>query len=979
MSPPPSPRTTEGVFNAALGNVLRRKHPRWDGDRIGVEQTGVVEGEAGLRPDIIVRHPGGLPVSVETEFAPAGTLEKDACSRLGKKLARDGQRIEQAIALRIPERFSTASQNDIEGLIETESLEFCLLSGGDPQKSPGRWPEIGWIEGGINELADCIEHASLSEDRIARGMDILERCVEQTAEMLRESCADAPAPLEKIAAALHQADGTQTTRMAMAIVANALTFHISIVGTSSSRSEFVVDTLDALRNSRGQLPKGVLLKHWRSILTEINYWPIFKIASDMLIPIRNGTARNIIETLSVAAAELDSLGATSQHDLSGRMLQRLIADRKFLATFYTRPNSAALLAELAVARLGPDWGDEDAICSLRVADFACGTGALLNAAYGAMSARCRRNGLDDRELHPRIMESVLVGTDIMPAATHITASMLSGTHPRVSFQNTQIYTLPYGKPSDLSGRHIALGALDLIAEESMLPLFGTGQKRMRGDTDSVEENADLRHDTFDLVIMNPPFTRPTNHEGGHADVPVPSFAGFSTSEDEQQAMSRRLRSIRQPGMAGHGNAGLASNFMDIAHAKLKVDGGVLALVLPAAFVQGEAWAAARQMLRKHYRDITIVSIAAVGRSEQTAFSADTGMAEVLVLATRCEGGGGEPALFVNLRHRPHAMLEAVAVARVVRAILVGQSAGPVPLGTEDIAGCFVRAAFSEEGSPAGIRELSVARAATGLMRGELHLPRGVPAPLPLIDLGNLGRRGLVHRDISGSEITGSGLPRGPFEIVCIKSGDVPTYPALWSHDAPKETRLVVEQDRQGYVREGCDDHATKVWDSTASRLHFSLDFRINSQPLVVCMTVDPALGGRAWPSFICADRRWEIPLALWSNTIIGLMAFWWLGTRQQGGRANLTISKLPRLMTLDTRKLSPEQMKRASEIFDVFKDREFLPANEAWRDEARQALDRAMLIDLLGLPEDIMEPLGLLRRQWCAEPSVHGGKRTAPP
>ena len=56
-----------------------------------------------------------------------------------------------------------------------------------------------------------------------------------------------------------------------------------------------------------------------------------------------------------------------------------------------------------------------------------------------------------------------------------------------------------------------------------------------------------------------------------------------------------------------------------------------------------------------------------------------------------------------------------------------------------------------------------------------------------------------------------------------------------------------------------------------------------------------------------------------------------------------------------------------------------LPANEAWRDVARQDLDRAVLIDLLGLSEDLLEPLNLLRRQWCAEPSVHGGKSTAAP
>ena len=81
---------------------------------------------------------------------------------------------------------------------------------------------------------------------------------------------------------------------------------------------------------------------------------------------------------------------------------------------------------------------------------------------------------------------------------------------------------------------------------------------------------------------------------------------------------------------------------------------------------------------------------------------------------------------------------------------------------------------------------------------------------------------------------------------------------------------------------------------------------------------------------------------------------------------------------LDTRQLSAEQLGRADEIFKEFAGRELLPANEAWRDGIRQALDRAVLVDLLKLPDDIMEPLELLRRQWCAEPSVHGGKSTAP-
>ena len=146
------------------------------------------------------------------------------------------------------------------------------------------------------------------------------------------------------------------------------------------------------------------------------------------------------------------------------MFQRLITDRKFLATFYTLPSSAALLAELAVSRLNIDWSNHKKITGLQIGDFACGTGALLKAAYEAILSRYRRRGGNDREIHPQMMENALLGTDIMPAATHLTASMLSNVHPSVTFKNTKIITLPYGKQSrddgilpedlldDLSGR-----------------------------------------------------------------------------------------------------------------------------------------------------------------------------------------------------------------------------------------------------------------------------------------------------------------------------------------------------------------------------------------------------------------------------------------------------------------------------------------------------------------------------------------------
>ena len=85
-------------------------------------------------------------------------------------------------------------------------------------------------------------------------------------------------------------------------------------------------------------------------------------------------------------------------------------------------------------------------------------------------------------------------------------------------------------------------------------------------------------------------------------------------------MSKRLAEIRRrlANPVGHGNAGLASNFIDLAHVKTK-PGGVLALVLPAACVSGSSWENARRLLESEYEDLTVLTIAAHGQTDR-AFS-----------------------------------------------------------------------------------------------------------------------------------------------------------------------------------------------------------------------------------------------------------------------------------------------------------------------------------------------------------------------
>ncbi len=622
------PRNIESTINGELARLLCQRHPKWDLNRtLFSECTGVIADNAALRPDLLVQSPGGQPVVIETEFKAGPQVDKEAKSRLNMRLWDSQERIESAIAVGMPSELRHNPR-----ALESVDLTFATHQVAEADELI-RWPKRDWLTGNVDRLADAVEYVSLSERRLAKGASTLEKTVASIADLLRRNAPDYA--LEAIATILHQKDDEQTTRMAVAILANALVFHYTLEGQSA------VPYVNELRN--GRFLSSRILDAWEKILA-INYWPIFSIARKILRCIPARFTSPVFMPLNEAAESLVSLGSTTFHDLTGRMFQKMIMDRKFLATFYTLPTSAQLLADLAIDRLHIDWSDRDAICGLRIADFACGTGALLSAAQRIIYRRFRRAGGNDAKIHRDVVENTLIGSDIMPAATHITASMISSPHPGVTYATSQIHTLPYGQDKL---RGISIGALDLLDEDRTSTLFGLGTRRMVGiaGAEKVRDDFVVDEESCDMVIMNPPFTRPTNHAIAH--VPVPSFAGFGTSNEEQQAMSARLNSTTGT-QFGSGHAGLASNFMDLAHVKLK-PGGVMAMVLPFSFATGASWKKARRALDQHYQEIRVIAIAATGQQAR-AFSADTGMAECLLVASKKririarnknrEGGGG---------------------------------------------------------------------------------------------------------------------------------------------------------------------------------------------------------------------------------------------------------------------------------------------------------------------------------------------------
>ena len=242
--------------------------------------------------------------------------------------------------------------------------------------------------------------------------------------------------------------------------------------------------------------------------------------------------------------------------------------------------------------------------------------------------------------------------------------------------------------------------------------------------------------------------------------------------------------------------------------------------------------------------------------------------------------------------------------------------------------------------------------------------------VPMTVIQRICQVGVNHNNIVGN---GS---QTAFDLIKPPS-TAPTYPMLWNHDAQREKRMVVAPDSEGRVKMDRELRAAEIWD-TRSHAHHNADFRFNSQPLAVAFTETQTIGGRAWKNVKFDDYAHEVAHTLWCNTTLGLLCYWWHSSRQQTGRGSMPITAIRSMPTLDVTKLTQAQLDTAGEIFEDMKSAQFLPANEAFRDSTRKELDYRVLIDMLGLPESVLEPLDLLRLKWCSEPSVHGGKKTAP-
>lgn len=212
---------------------------------------------------------------------------------------------------------------------------------------------------------------------------------------------------------LKKEDNLKILATAGLILADTMIFHEVLAKTNPK-----IKTLAQLKHVDNI--KKALEDEWAKII-EINYIPVFRLALNILENLPSSpTLNKQLHFLIDTAYDIAASYALLRHDLMGRLYHQLLLGKlvKYYATLYTSIPAARLLArllinlpsELKCSDIPPKFGEN----SLKVVDFACGSGTLLSAVYKELDAKHRVDSdkPDPVSLHKYLVEDGLWGFDV---------------------------------------------------------------------------------------------------------------------------------------------------------------------------------------------------------------------------------------------------------------------------------------------------------------------------------------------------------------------------------------------------------------------------------------------------------------------------------------------------------------------------------------------------------------------------------------
>ncbi|MBD3230902.1 MAG: hypothetical protein GF329_22175 [Candidatus Lokiarchaeota archaeon] len=450
-------------------------------------------------------------------------------------------------------------------------------------------------------------------------------------------------------------------------------------------------SLMALLEKHKNSPQLALKEAFIDILKN-NYEPAFDSALAILKHFEmvgaGSNLWNYFISLIKSVVEIVGNKAILRHDFLGYIFHKITGDERFrksLATYYTKYPIAYFLGFLAI--LNTDVKKFSNLSNLkrniRICDFACGSGTLLSAIYEAILYSYRNycftknDRIEFEKFHKILIENVIYGFDVLEYAVQTASVVLSLKNPGYELEKINAYQPRLSQRGDLGS---------LTFWWSNKPLIEV----KRRDIDKTEE-IELSISKYDIIIMNPPFSRTTAPGKKDSRPRIFDFiANPKYFRDLRKNYNRIVKNMKetaynQPTLSGMRvdsvfnnligmdkifrnqdinplNAGATFPFVFLGHRYLKL-GGKLILVLPRSVIESSSYFYLRFLIVTNYHIEFIITSSEAGNEN---FSYSTDFSEVLIIARKLkkdEHTDGLITYLIDLKKQPTNILEAILLSR----------------------------------------------------------------------------------------------------------------------------------------------------------------------------------------------------------------------------------------------------------------------------------------------------------------------------
>jgi hypothetical protein len=893
----------ETKLNILLSEILNEK--------LGMQSIAETRRGGGGQPDVLI-FIGGIKIVLEGSYS-----KSDAEADINKKIEEDYGDI--GIALYYKEKIPDSSEVEVKAQLEKSKFDIKIVTKQDISNSLYAWlenkksisvPLTEWEEVDILGLASILRNIYdflSKEEFISNAISEIETKTKDFVDKLKimDKNQIISEKLYDIYYKLYGLEYGNYKKIAELIYAQAfLTLLLSTTFYQAVQATLGFSDLNKLKEEMEI--KGGLETAYKQI-SNYNYTPIYSLAKQVI----ENIPPELLGSIFDLGIKLGSNTSVLRKDFSGKVYHKVVGDwatRKGFATYFTTIPASYILSHLAVfSEFSPIKNPEET----KLCDFACGSGTLLNAAYSSledayMLENFEKGTVDLVKFHKNLLENNLWGFDALRYAVQIASLNLVFQNPTIPLENMNLYAMPLGK--DEKGK-IELGSLKYLNTSALAQYFDDSYLGSKISAIDREKEA-ARLPRFNLIVMNPPFTRATGR-GGKSGAGLFGFIvdeairnqvvkEYSKVRDTVekalvQVANKRLKIIDSKTHIGIGPAGEGALFLYLASLYLS-ENGKIAFVLPKSLLTGISWFLIRAyLLEKFHIEYVVVSY---DKDDGYNFSESTSLSEVLIVAQK-KKEYIEPTKFVCLLKKPKTSFEAKELSKLITK----------------------NSDYIEFGSTRAIIQT--------ISKNEMeenidNWGKFIAFPIKQLNtiIHDLNHGVINEHKIKMTRLTNLadiGIDRHQFRSNFKETNAPDAYPSVIGGEEENRNRLIIEPNAKISPN---DKKGKEIFERFSSNLLIPDRIRVNTAHYLAVYSTKPTMSNIFYSVKLRkkkkekTQRRYKA-LCLWLNTVWGMLTILSNREETEGGWIGLKLSHWRLLPVLDVSALDDKTLSRLEKIFDT--------------------------------------------------------------